>query len=109
MNQNKPDEGPIDPIKGLHQIQFEDKSTRILCLDRVKGLLNNTNGFYNLSIFQKPKLFNRYVRIQEGLKSHRNDLGYQFIEQITQGNGPEVLKGSRLIFLGDKCQKCGVK
>ena len=73
LNQNEADKGPINPVKGLYEIELMDESTEVSGFYRVKRFLNNTNGIYDLAIFEKPILFLRYAGVQEGLDSDRDD------------------------------------
>ena len=67
LYQDQSDISPVNMIKSLCKIQFENKGAEILGFDRMKDLLHNTYRFGDLTVFKKPELFLWYTQIQKGL------------------------------------------
>ena len=59
MHKEKPEIDPIDPIKGLGKINFQNIPIGPFDIGTVEALLSNPIGFMDLSIFQKAELFLR--------------------------------------------------
>ena len=57
MNQDEMDIGPVNTIKGLNQVQFEDEGTDILCFNSTESLFYNTDRLNNLMVLKEAILF----------------------------------------------------
>ena len=51
LYQDQSDISPVNTIKSLCKIRFENKGAKILSFDRMKDLLHNTYRFIDLTVF----------------------------------------------------------
>ena len=51
LDKNESNVGPINTVKILHQVQFEDESTSVFGFHRMECLLDDTDRFNNLAVF----------------------------------------------------------
>ena len=75
----------------------------------MKGFLNYTNRFNDLSIMKEAKLIPGNSLIKYNLESDGNKLGNGLVNHITKGNRPKVPHEDGFITLGNECNKGGIE
>jgi len=74
----------------------------------MQSFLAESDGLVNLSRFEESKLLRSNGSREDRSKAICNGLRYDFIEAVTQGYGPVVIKGRRGIRFWDERYKSRV-
>ena len=107
LNENELSVVPINMIKCFGKVNFEYGAFEFFGFNGVHNLLCSANGFMNLYVVQKWKLFLGNMRRENGFNTIRNYFGYNFIYSVIAGDRSEVKEGGWVIDFWDQSNECG--
>jgi len=74
----------------------------------MEGFLSGSNSFMNLSLLKERKLFRGDVARQNGLEPVCKNLGYEFVQVVTEGEREEIVEGCGGVRFRDQGNEIGV-
>ena len=97
VDQNEMKVTPVNPIKCLCEIDFENGGFLAQGLDGVEDFLGSANSFMNLPMIQECKLFFFNMSRQERLDAVCNNFGYDLVNAVTQRYWPIIIEASWIV------------
>ena len=98
------DEAPFKSVKSFLEVKFEHHASLIsFCsFTVVKHLLNNDDVVRYLTAFDEAGLEGADEVVEERFKAEGNGFGDEFVDDIAEANGTEVVNRFRCCHLRDK-------